>query len=229
MNRRAIDFVSRAGPALVFWEKVLARAARTKNTGDGARLDPAAWTKAALEVLAEEGIQGVRVEALAQRLGVTKGSFYYHFKERNTLFDAMLDEWRRSTTLDIISRIDRSDQPVEARLRRLLRLPLAGPRSDQALNVELSIRLWSRQYPKAHAAVEEVDQLRLSYLIGMLQGCGVPKEEATARAVLITGYMRVASSLMRDGQANLMTQCEDILLDRVSTNAKATGEVSRAR
>jgi AcrR family transcriptional regulator len=191
-------------------ENKLAESWRIKSTSDNARLDAAAWTTAALEVLAEQGIHGVRVEALAKRLGVTKGSFYWHFKDRGALFDAMLEEWRRSTTLDIIARLDRADEPCIVRLRKLLRLPLAGRKSAQAANFELSIRLWGRRYPKAQEALEEIDQLRLRYLSGLLEGCGVKKEEAAARAALAYAYMRVATTLIRDQR--LMEKCEKILL-----------------
>jgi len=119
----------------------VAESAQSRSISDSARLDAAAWTKVALEVLAEQGIHGVRVEALAKRLGVTKGSFYWHFKDRGALFDATLEEWRRSTTLDIIARLDRADEPCIVRLRKLLGLPLAGRKSEQAANIELSIRL----------------------------------------------------------------------------------------
>ncbi len=63
-----------------------------------ARIDGNAWIQAALSILAERGISGVRVETLAKQLGVTKGSFYWHFKDRDALFDALLDSWRRVLT-----------------------------------------------------------------------------------------------------------------------------------
>jgi AcrR family transcriptional regulator len=191
-------------------ENKVAESAQSRSISDSARLDAAAWTTAALEVLAEQGIHGVRVEALAKRLGITKGSFYWHFKDRGALFDAMLEEWRRSTTLDIIARLDRADEPCIVRLRKLLRLPLAGRKSERAANFELSIRVWGRRYPKAQEALEEVDQLRLRYLSGLLEGCGVKKEEAAARAVLAYAFMRVATTLIRDQR--LMEKCEKILL-----------------
>ena len=194
-------------------EYELAKPARVKSTDDSARLDIRTWTQAALEVLAEQGIDGVRVELLAKRLGVTKGSFYWHFADRGALFDAMLEEWRRGTTLDIIAGLERADEPCSVRLRKLLRLPLAGRKSEHAANVELSIRLWARRYPKAQAALEEIDRLRLHYLSGLLEGCGVNREEATARAVLAYGYMRVATTLIGGQQTELMNQCENILLN----------------
>ena len=64
---------------------------RTRPT----RLDAAAWIAAAFDALADGGIDAVRVEPLAKALGITKGSFYWHFADRRALLDAMLDAWTR--------------------------------------------------------------------------------------------------------------------------------------
>ena len=178
------------------------------------KLDIAAWTDAALELLATQGIDGVRVELLAKRLKVTKGSFYWHFKDRDALHDNMLLHWSRRTTLGLIERLDRADQPPEARLRRLLQLPVLGHRSAWAADVELAIRLWSRRDDRARLALEEVDQLRLRYIIKLLLDCGVREEEAEARAILAYAYMRVAASLVPPDSSELLRLCENVLLGR---------------
>lgn len=179
---------------------------------DNTRLDATAWTEAALELLATQGVDGVRVELLAKRLEVTKGSFYWHFKDRDALYDSMLIHWRRRTTLGLIERLDRGEATPEARLRRLLQLPVVGRSSARAADVELAIRLWSRRDERARHALEEVDQLRLRYIAGLLTECGVAKDEAEPRAILAYSYMRVASSLVAEGRRELMQQCEDLLL-----------------
>jgi AcrR family transcriptional regulator len=61
----------------------------------GAEIDTQAWIEAGLKELANSGVGGVRVEVLAQRLGVTKGGFYRRFKDRRALLNAVLDEWAR--------------------------------------------------------------------------------------------------------------------------------------
>jgi AcrR family transcriptional regulator len=165
-----------------------------------------------LELLATHGVDGVRVELLAKSLEVTKGSFYWHFKDRDALYDSMLIQWRRGTTLGLIERLDRGETTPEARLRRLLQLPVVGRSSARAADVELAIRLWSRRDERARLALEEVDQLRLRYIAGLLVECGVPEEEAEPRSILAYSYMRVASSLVAGERRDLMKQCEDILL-----------------
>ena len=65
------------------------------------QLDRAAWIKAAFDVLADKGLDGIRVEVLAKRLKVTKGSFYWHFKDRRDLLDAVLETWKDGRIRDI--------------------------------------------------------------------------------------------------------------------------------
>jgi AcrR family transcriptional regulator len=190
----------------------LARAGGVKKAaGDSARLDADAWTQSGLQLLADRGIEGVRVELLAKILGVTKGSFYWHFRDRGALLEAMLDDWRRRATLVIIERLERDPEPPLSRLMKLLRLPLAGQRSEQGADVELAIRLWGRHDPKARAALKEVDQLRLRYIAGLLQASGLPPDQVEARAILAYSYMRVAATLIERDRIELMQQCEQLL------------------
>ena len=93
-----------------------------------APLDAAAWVEAALDVLAEGGIDAVRIDPLAKQLGVTRGSFYWHFKDRAALHQAMLQQWRERANYTVFNRVERSSEPAEARLRRLLALPYSSPR-----------------------------------------------------------------------------------------------------
>lgn len=176
------------------------------------RLDARAWTDAALDLLAEQGIDGVRVELLAKRLDVTKGSFYWHFRDRDALHEAMLDHWRRQATLLLIERLDSREASARMRLLRLLRLPLFGRRSARAADVELAIRLWGRRDARAHAALKEVDLLRLRYIAGLIEDCGVAPGEASARAVLAYSYMRVAATLIDTGDGAVIEGCETAIL-----------------
>jgi AcrR family transcriptional regulator len=183
-----------------------------KAAGESTRLDADAWTQSGLDLLADRGIEGVRVEVLAKTLGVTKGSFYWHFRDRGALLDAMLDDWRRRATLMIIERLERDPEPPISRLTKLLRLPLAGPRSEQGADVELAIRLWGRHDPRARAALKEVDQLRLRYIGGLLKASGLPEDQIEARAILAYSYLRVAATLVERDRLDVMKQCEHILV-----------------
>src|SRR5260370_11985582 len=99
------------------------------------------WVEAGLRALAAGGPDAVRVEALAQALGVTKGGFYGYFADRNALLEEMLDSWERVSTDEVLERVERHGGDVRARLR------LAGPLtfSPQPLPIHLAIRDWSRR------------------------------------------------------------------------------------
>jgi AcrR family transcriptional regulator len=138
---------------------------------------------------------------------VTKGSFYWHFKDRDALLEAVLDSWRREATLRIISRLDQTTQSAAGRLRQLLQLPFHGARAERGAEIELSLRLWSRRDPRARATLAEVDQLRLRYIAGLLEDCGFGAVEAKARAVLAYSFIRVGSTLIESGDEATMEAC----------------------
>lgn len=180
------------------------------------RLDGLAWTDAALAELAENGVDRVRVEVLAKRLTVTKGSFYWHFKDRDALLVAMLDRWRRRATLSLIERLDRGGGTASERLHALLRLPMSGEKSALAAEIELAIRLWGRTDARARSALEEVDQLRLRYLGQLFAETGLEPSVAHARAVLAYSYQRVAATLIVSEDIVTVEHCEATLLAKAS-------------
>lgn len=195
----------------------VADARKTKK--ETVRLGASDWIEAALDVLSDQGIDRVSVEPLAKRLGVTKGSFYWHFKDRDDLLEAILSHWRRRATLQIIDRIERADESPRDRFLRLMHLPFLGSRrSRRGAEIELSVRLWGRHDPRARAALAEVDQLRLSYIRQLLIAAGVSESDALARAIHAYSYMRVATTLIEAGNQALIDQCvTDLLAPRKST------------
>jgi len=190
----------------------MARRPRSEDKGTGSsRLDAANWISAAIDAMESKGIDGVRVETLAKSLRVTKGSFYWHFRDRRALLDAMLDEWRRRATLGIIDRLESSHEPPKTRLERLLRLQFDVHNAASTAHIELSIRLWGRTDRKAMQVLREVDALRLRYIAGLFVEIGFKPEEASARAVLAYSYMRVSRSLVRVDDTRMMEHCERAL------------------
>ena len=187
----------------------------TGNSRDAARLGAADWIEAAFDMLAAQGVDRVSIVPLAKKLGVTKGSFYWHYKDRDELLMALLSQWRRRATLQIIDRIESADESPAARLHRLLRLPFrSSSKSMRGADIELSIRLWGRTDPRAREALAEVDQLRLSYIRQLLMAAGVPAHVIAVRAVEAYSFMRVATTLVPAGDLELVAQLGDELLSR---------------
>src|SRR5687768_10572564 len=83
------------------------------------RLGPEDWAGAALEALARGGIEAIAVEPIAQHLGTTKGSFYWHFKNRDALVEAALELWEQRHTDAVIEYLEQEADPAK-RLRALV-------------------------------------------------------------------------------------------------------------
>ena len=162
--------------------------------GKAGRLDADAWVRAAGAQLANAGIGGVRVELIAKQLGVTKGSFYWHFKDRDALLAAILHDWRCNATMAIIASLEKSGAPAETRLRRVLELPFRRTLQD---DIGRGIRLWARTDPRAAQAIEEIDGLRRRYIAGLYQELGCEPEIAQAYAALVYGYTRTGTDVPR--------------------------------
>lgn len=147
------------------------------------RLSRQQWIMGAFQALTEGGIDALRVEPLAQQLGVTKGSFYHHFKNRRELHLAMLAEWERLGTSQIIDEVDEAQADPKARLRALARRTFASdPLTD---GIETGIRTWAANDDVVASAVERVDGRRLDYVVGLLREAGMPRAKAERRARLM--------------------------------------------
>jgi AcrR family transcriptional regulator len=100
------------------------------------RTPASAWIQAGLRALADGGPSAVRIDRLATSLGVTRGSFYGHFADRDALLQAMLDTWERAATHDVLNRVEDHVGDPRAKLRRAGALTF----SQDLLPVELAIR-----------------------------------------------------------------------------------------
>ena len=176
------------------------------------------WVDAGLAVLADGGVERVRVEVVAERLGVTKGGFYRRFKDRRALLDAILEEWSRGR----IEALDRhtSGAGPRDRLEGLINLYTERV-SARGMAIELAIRQWARADPTAAAAVARVDAHRLDKVEGLYRELGLSGEEAQARAILFYSFIFGQSLLFPQHaprkRAGLMAACKDVLIDVGST------------
>ncbi len=173
-------------------------------------LDASAWVEAAFDALAEGGIDAVRVDPLAKRLGVTRGSFYWHFKDRDALHQAMLRRWRERANYSVFDRIEGSAASARERLERLLALPYSSPRSARGAAIELAIRLWARRDKMAAKAVRHIDRVRLDYFEMLLREHGV--QNARGRAYLFYAAI-MAEAFITDQRKNVTSDLVHTLLE----------------
>ena len=137
------------------------------------------WTHAALVAIAEGGTAAVAVEPLAARLGTTKGSFYWHFRNRGELVAAALATWEREATDEIIERLAGVEDPVE-RLR--LTLTAAMEDEDDEYGAIDAALLASAADPSVGRVVERVQGKRLAFLERCFRDMDLPPREARLRA-----------------------------------------------
>jgi AcrR family transcriptional regulator len=153
----------------------------------GRRLSADDWTSAALAALVEGGVAAVAVEPLAMRLGATKGSFYWHFRNRDALLAATLERWERLETDDVITRVEIEDDP-RARLRALYLLATGGlPGRSRSAEPALQAAV---AHPLVAPALARVTRRRLDYLGAQFTALGLPPRAARHRALLAyTAYL----------------------------------------
>lgn len=185
---------------------------RSRKAEAATPLDAAAWTQAALDVLAEGGIDAVRVDPLAKRLGVTRGSFYWHFKDRDALHSAMLKEWRKRQSYRIGSRIESRVSDPRERLKQTLALPNSSPRAKRAAAVELAIRLWGQRDSEAAKAVKHIDRVRMNYYAQLFEEMGLTPAEARKRAFMFYAALLARAFVITDADTDVSGELAGMLL-----------------
>lgn len=180
------------------------------------RLSRESWIDAALALLAKDGSEAVKVEPMARRLGVTKGSFYWHFRDRRELLAAALRRWEQVETVAVRDAVEAGGGTAAERLRRLF--AIAFERRIMAL--EVALRSWATRDRGARNAVVRVDGLRLAYLRDLYVGTGLARAEAEARGFLayatLFGEPFVRSPGDADLRASLIARSTGLLLRGLS-------------
>ena len=172
---------------------------RAAETSTKIQLTPLDWIEAAAEVLLDKSVDAVRVEVLSKNLGVTRGSFYWHFKDRDDLLRQLLARWRDLATERIIERFEKRNIKPRDLLRDLLLLPFRGDAAKAAAATELAIRGWARRDETARQFVDDVDSKRLSYIAQCFSALGFDIGEARMRAFALYSYELSESLLSNQG------------------------------
>lgn len=137
------------------------------------------WIELAKQTLIKEGLTGVKVDRLARQAGVTRGGFYYRFKSRQALLDALLKHWETTNHQPIVDALTGPGTPAE-RYRALVRLWLEERDFDP--DYDTAIRAWSQVSAKVARAVHRIDDIRIDTLKQLFVDAGYADDEAFIRA-----------------------------------------------
>jgi AcrR family transcriptional regulator len=141
------------------------------------RLSKQDWVKSGLLALGSKGLDALKAVVLAKRLGVSRGSFYWHFTDVAAFHDEVLAAWEKQATLDIIDEVEGKGGDAADKLVRLAQTVFSA---DGRL--ERHIRGWAAQNKLAASAQDRVDQKRVAYVAQLLRSSGHRADEAETRA-----------------------------------------------
>jgi len=172
------------------------------------------WVEAGLQALADGGPAAVRVEALAKKLGVTKGGFYGYFADRDALLEAMLDAWERESVDEVIDRVEREGGDLRNKIAHAGVLTFS---SDRLLPIDLAIRDWARHDEVVAERLRRVDNRRMAFLREMIGTVCPDADEVEARSLLAfcvaIGEHFLAADHGGRTRAQVLARAADLLLN----------------
>ncbi len=175
-------------------------AAAESRTTRNSRLSADDWAQAALDMIAEQGVGAVAVEPLARRLGVTKGSFYWHFPSRDALLQAALERWEVVEQQQVFGSLEEVPDP-RTRLRALFQL-VAHEVTPHVIYSEL---LKALDNPMVRPVIDRVSHRRMEYLVASFRQAGLSSTDARHRARLAyaayVGFLQLSLQLQQPKQA----------------------------
>jgi len=147
------------------------------NMGD--QLSAQDWLDQGLKTLAKAGFTALKAEPLAKAMGVSRGSFYWHFTDISAFHAAILRHWREIAAEQIIAGVEAAagtENALAVLLRRVF---------GERLTLERAVRIWASVDPAARAAVQAIDRRRLGYVESLMMQSGLSTEVARARAQIL--------------------------------------------
>jgi AcrR family transcriptional regulator len=137
-------------------------------------LQPNDWIRAALTTLSKDGVDAVRVEVLARNLGVSKGSFYWHFRDRRDLLESTLAQWEQGE----LGSLDLDAETVSAATRWARIVQVAADPSR--IQLEAAVRAWARRDEQVARRVTALELKKATVIANILQDVGFTRPAAQA-------------------------------------------------
>jgi AcrR family transcriptional regulator len=163
---------------------MMPQGAKTKD-----QLSAGDWLDQGLKALARHGFTALKADPLAKAMGVSRGSFYWHFADVGAFHAALLKRWQQVAAEQIIADVEAAAPGVaalEVLVRRVFR---------ERLQLEHAVRIWASVEPAARAAVQAIDRRRLDYIERLLRQAGLPADVACTRArILYWAFLGFAQS-----------------------------------
>jgi AcrR family transcriptional regulator len=171
------------------------------------------WLELGLKTLAAHGFTALKAEPLSKAMGVSRGSFYWHFADLDAYHAAILEYWREVAAERVIADLE-TTSANESPLARLLRRTFSG-----RLALEKAVRSWATFDPRARAAVSAIDRRRLDYVERLLRGTGLENDVAQARAQILywafVGYALSDKPLTKVRQENVSDELLRMVLTTI--------------
>ena len=172
---------------------------RTRVTA--AELTGNPWLAQAYEVFTRDGLAAIKVEALARDLGLTKGSFYWHYANRHALIDAVMQRWEHNLTGVLITLSESAGHNPEDRIRSLFE---AVAQSQHERRGEMLLYIEARD-EQVQDAVARVSQRRIAFLAGLLEESGHDHAEALRRSVIALAFTTGITQILDVGPSSFRT------------------------
>nr|BDD45871.1 TetR family transcriptional regulator [Desulfobulbaceae bacterium] len=158
------------------------------------RLGKNQWLAKAIEVLAESGVDEIKVDGLARMLSMSRNGFYYHFRDRSHFLEELLDYWEHEYT-----RIISGDKTIqllspEERFEKVIKMV----QQYQLSKYDLAIISWAKKDPRAKKAVQRVFAMRLAFVGKIFEELGFTNEELELRTKLFVAYHANAGDIFDD-------------------------------
>lgn len=164
------------------------------------------WVIASVETLRDHGPEALKVVKLAKLLGVTSGSFYWHFEDRAALRDAILEFWDTELTDRFIEQAAALDDDPFEQLKTIMFAILS---TDEA-RYEHSLRVWAMSDPAVREAAKRVESKRHAHAGKLFREIGFDEKEASIRARIFIAF------ILGENVANLKQEEDwDTRLERV--------------
>ncbi|GAA0289925.1 TetR/AcrR family transcriptional regulator [Streptomyces polychromogenes] len=174
------------------------------------------WIEEGMRALASGGPEAVRIEPLAQALGVSKGGFYGYFRNRDALLGEMLDTWEHAVAEAVIEQVESAGGEPRAKLERLFAIASAAEGPTRGVEAELAVRDWARRDASVAQRLRRVDNRRMDYLRSLFSAFCPDEAEVEVRCMLVCsvriGEYFIAADHGTRSRAEVMELVRDRLL-----------------